>query len=199
MQVLTSSYFRYFLPWLALSSAATTISAQVPTCPAGEDFRVRETFIVGSKDGSPNLTRPSSLDIPSEGRFADGIFVRVIPDAPSTRGNDSIYISATFELILNSPSGPHTSSGLMTFPARTVKDTIVAFQPGIPVDVGPFSTNRLVPWPGKAVQATANALPTRVRALAWILRVRKESGGSCVEPLRNNMARSLPVTLEFAH
>jgi hypothetical protein len=181
-----------------LSRVAT--SQRVPSCPRPDDIGIRQVAIVGTQRGSAQHLPADTLWVPSEGRFGDAVYVRVSPIVATSRSGDSIYAAATIQLMLRAATAPGAATqDLVPFPIRTVRDTIVALTPGESVTLGPFSTNDLIPWPGIAVEATANSLPIGVVAVAWILRTRRSTPPTCTEPLKNNVRRSRLVTLDFAY
>jgi len=167
-------------------------------CSATRDLAVTEVSILG-QDGRSTATVPTdTLWIPAERRLADPFFVRVSMSYGSSAQADSVYVSVMLRVMLVSGPPGSTPGGRVPFLTGTLRDTVVALTRRTVVTLGPFSTRALVPWPGIAVQAAANALPVTVTAQGQALRISRQ-GPPCVEPLRNNQARSREVKLIFAY
>jgi len=197
----TNSPVRAVLPLLGLLSLPNRAPGQIHQCAPSDDARIRAVSIIGTEGSPPKSTIVDTLWVPSEGRLSDRIFVRVVIEDPTARPGDSVYVAATLELMLQSGFSKKGASApkLIAFPTRSLRDTVFVFQRSDTVTIGPFSTNALVPWPGIAVQTTANALPVGARAAAWVLRVGKNSRPTCVEALQNNIGRSPLARITLAH
>ncbi len=196
-----SSHLGCLLAVLGLQVAPNGLAGQnVRPCARSQDLAIRSVSIMGAAGTGRALSVVDTLWVPAEGRFADEIYIRVeLAPASATRAADSVYISGTMRLRLAADDQRGAAApSWVEFPIRLVRDTIVSLGRNA-VDLGPFSTRALVPWPGIAVQATANSFPTGVVAVASALWIHRAGATTCTEPLGNNLARSRVVPTEFAH
>lgn len=158
-------------------------------------MRVTSVVIIGLHGRSGTPVVPDTIWLPSEGLLSDELFVDVTITKPKVTLGDSAYVAVSLELLLR-----HTSdSGFVSYPSGLMIDTLVPVLESKVTRLGPFATRRLIPWPGSADNVTPNALPTYLRARAWVLTLHRGNGRTCLEPLRNNLGRSRSVILEYAY
>lgn len=166
-----------------------------PICSPPDDLRVSSVVIMALHGRTGTPVAPDTIWVPAEGLLSDELFVDVGVTKPRFAVGDSAYVAVSLELLLRGPG----DSGYTSFTSGAMMDTLVPVPESKVTRVGPFATRRLIPWPGIAVEATANALPTNLRARAWALMLRRGKGRGCLEPLRNNVRRSRTVVLEYAY
>lgn len=183
--------------FISSSAFSTALLGQAPVCSPQAQLTLDEISLLGVNTQTGAVVVTDTVWIPSEGRLGDSLFVRLSVSAPAASRGDSMYAIAALRLQLDEASQEGNHERAVEFPSHSVIDTTVALTPNTTVILGPFSTNHLIPWPGIAVNATANANPAEIVAEGGVLQVVRV-GSTCTESLRDNRKRTRPVSIQYA-
>jgi hypothetical protein len=188
-----------------LMAFALTTLALVPTrlltqggalCASGQNVKVKGVSIMATDDQSGRVVPADTLWIPSEGRYRDSIYVRILIESPSIQPGDSVYGIASIGLMLRTRGTEQGGPPEVRFPSKLVADKAAPLGRQTEMLLGPFSTNHLIPWNGIVVEATANAMPVGIQAEGSVLKTHRSA--SCVENLSDNQGRSAIVKVIYA-
>jgi hypothetical protein len=181
---------------MASSGVGSALAGQEPACTRRAELTLEEVTVVGVNAQTGALLGADTIWIPSEGMLGDSLYVRLSMSAPAAGRGDSVYAIAALRLQWHALQ-QRDREGPVELPSRAVVDTTVPLTPHTTLILGPFSTNHLIPWPGIAVDATANANPTGIAAEAGVLQVTR-AGSTCTENLVDNRKRSRIVTIQYS-
>ena len=165
-------------------------------CGPSQDIRVKGVSIMATDEQSGRLVPADTLWMPSEGRYRDSIYVRILIESPSIQSGDSVYGIALMGLMLSTTGSEQGRPPEVRFPSKLVADKAAPLGRQTELLVGPFSTNHLIPWNGIVVEATTNAMPVGIQAEASVLKTHRSA--SCVENLLDNQGRSAIVKVIYA-
>jgi hypothetical protein len=181
---------------LALVGASTAVAQehQFATCGRDQTVSLQSVRVERHNPKSKAIVPVDTLVYPSD----QALYVSVLVTGGSPKPGDSVYAITTFELLLrSSPAGKDSGSGLVVFPSKTVLDTVTALEREGHIVFGPIPAERLIPWPDRAVTATANANPEGLRARVAVIQARRRSGTACLASLEQGVANSPTVTLLY--
>jgi len=191
----TQSISGIFAFTLALVGASTAAAQEHQFAPCSRDrtVSVQTVRVERLNPKSKTFVSVDTLVYPSD----ESVYVSAVVTGSLPKAGDSVYAITTFELFLRSPTARDSGGGTVVFPSKTVLDTVAALDRQGRIVFGPIPAERLIPWPDRAVTATANANPEGLRARVGVIQTHRSSGPACLASLEQGVAHSQTLTLLY--